>query len=119
MDKESNRRLSGLLGGLLAIIVATGGIKPALAATCTLTSPTTWSLGSSGVWGTAGNWNPATVPNSSSTNVCIVDGTSTVSLDGSFTVGDLQLASGNTVAIGGNKLNVGGSSIINAGTITS
>src|SRR5579875_2482366 len=119
MDKESNRRLSGLLGGLLAIIVATGGIKPSLAATCTLTSPTTWSLGSSGVWGTAGNWNPATVPNSSSTNVCIVDGTSTVSLDGSFTGGVLPMARGNTVATGDNQLTVSGISIINGGTITS
>jgi fibronectin-binding autotransporter adhesin len=117
--RKSNRRLSGLLAGLLAITVTTGpAIKPALAATCTLTSPTTWTLGSSGVWGTAGNWTPATVPNSGTTNVCIVDGTSTVSLNGSFTVGDLQLASGNTVAIGGNTLNVAGSSIINGGAIT-
>jgi fibronectin-binding autotransporter adhesin len=120
MDEKSNRRLSGLLGGLLAIIVTAGpGIQPALAAICTLTSPTTWTLGSSGVWGTAANWNPATIPNSSSTNVCIVDGTSMVSLNGNFTVGDLQLASGNTVALGGSTLSVGGTSIINAGAITS
>ncbi|HEY7388103.1 MAG TPA: S-layer family protein [Bryobacteraceae bacterium] len=105
---------------MLAIIGIVGmGSKQAPAATCILSSPTTWTLGSSSVWGTAGNWTPATVPNSNSTNVCIVDGTSTVSLNGSFTVGDLQLASGNTVALGGNTLNVGGTSIVNAGAITS
>jgi fibronectin-binding autotransporter adhesin len=112
MNKKQNRWLMAVAASLVL------AAAPAQAATCTLSGPTTWSLGASGVWGTAGNWTPATVPNSSSTNVCIVDGASTVSMNGSFSVGDLQLAGGNTLAVGGNTLNVGGTSILNAGAVT-
>src|SRR5215469_14793880 len=68
-------------------------------AQCTLTSPTTWALGMSGSWTVDGNWTPATFPNSSGTNVCIVDGDSTVTLSARVSTDSLQLASGNAHAI--------------------
>src|SRR5215469_4511236 len=88
-------------------------------AACTLSSPTTWTLGSSGSWTVNGNWTPATFPNSSGTNVCIVDGVSTVTLSASVSTASLQLASGNALDIAiGNSLSVSGPAIVNAGTIT-
>ncbi len=88
-------------------------------AQCTLSSPSTWSLGTTGNWNVAGNWSPSGVPNSSSTNVCIVDGVSTVNLTNlSPTVDNLQLASGNALDISTNiSLTVAGTSISNAGSI--
>ncbi len=86
---------------------------------CTLSSPTTWSLGASGDWNVNGDWSSGTYPNSTSTNVCIVDGVSTVTLNTSATVADLQLASGNSLNIlTGEALAVAGTSVINAGQIT-
>src|SRR5271165_3834478 len=85
---------------------------PAFAA-CTLTSPSTWSFGASGDWNTGGHWTPSGVPNSSSTNVCIVD---TVSLDVSVSVASLQLALGNGLNVNaGETLNIFGPSFLNAG----
>jgi hypothetical protein len=100
-----------LSAGLLAFAAT-----PATAS-CSLSSPSTWSLGASGNWFTAGNWSPMSVPNSSSTNVCIVDGVSAVAVNGNASVASLQLASGNSVNIQ-SVLFVSGPSLINAGTIT-
>ncbi|HXZ14998.1 MAG TPA: hypothetical protein VEH77_03355, partial [Roseiarcus sp.] len=87
-------------------------------AACTLSPVVTWSLGASSDWNTAGNWTPSGVPNSSSTNVCIVDGVSTVALDTSPSVASLQLASGNTLVISsGERLDIFGPSLVNAGAI--
>jgi fibronectin-binding autotransporter adhesin len=101
-----------------------GGLDPVAfgfgrCGTCSLSSPTTWALGSSGSWTVDGNWTPATFPNSSGTNVCIVDGVSTVTLSANVSVDSLQLASGNglTVNSGFSQLNVFGTQIINAGAI--
>ncbi len=102
----------------LAAALLAGGISSATAATpCSLSMPSTWTLGGSGDWYTPSNWTPAGSPNSASTNVCIVDGTSTVTLNGSASVASLQLASGNGLVIG-DTLTVFGSSLKNAGTIT-
>ena len=57
-------------------------------------------------------------PNSAATNVCITNGTSTVTLNTDATVADLQLASGNTLTTDlGTELIVAGTQIINAGNI--
>jgi hypothetical protein len=102
-----------LAAGLLAFAAT-----PA-AASCTLTGTlSTWFLGASGNWNTAGNWSPSGVPNSSTTNVCIVDGLSTVTLDTSPSVASLQIASGNGLDISsGQRLNIFGPSLVNAGAI--
>ena len=86
-------------------------------AACTLSSPDTWSHGANGNWNVAGNWSGG-VPNSSSTNTCITDGSSTVTLNIAANVDDLQLASGNTLDFNGNtSLTVNGTQILNAGVI--
>src|SRR5215468_7272154 len=88
-------------------------------AQCTLSSPSTWNIAGNGTWSTAGDWNPAGAPNSTTTNVCITNGTSTVTLDISPSIANLQLASGNTLNMTGNvALTVNGTSIINAGAIS-
>ena len=101
---------------LFAGLIVTLG-QPAAFAQCVLSSPDTWSLGSSGNWNNAGHWSTG-VPNSSSTNVCITDGSSTVTLDINASVASLQLASGNALDFNGNtQLVVYGSQILNAGQI--
>lgn len=65
-------------------------VGSATAADCT-----TWADGNSD-WNTASNWNPATIPDGTSTNVCITDGTSTVTLDISPAIANLKIGSGNS-----------------------
>src|SRR5215831_18118360 len=102
----------------ITVVLTLFHVKSADAA-CTLSGPTTWTLGSSGSWSVNGNWTPATFPNSSGTNVCIVDGVSTVTLSASVSTASLQLAAGNALDIAiGNSLSVSGPAIVNAGTIT-
>ena len=64
---------------------------------------------------------PLVVPNSSSTNVSIVDGSSTVTLDMNASVANLTLAGGNTLTTDGTipnlTLGVYGSQISNSGNI--
>src|SRR3974390_523331 len=82
---------------LAALVLAVMALsQPAALAQCTLTSPDTWSHGSSSNWNNGGNWSGG-VPNSSSTNVCITDGSSAVTLDLNASVASLQLASGNAL----------------------
>ncbi len=98
----------------LACLGVSGG--PALAGTCSLLSPATWALGADGDWSTGASWSGGAFPNSASTNVCITDGASTVTLDVSATVGSLQIATGNKLTTGlGANLTVAGSQIIDAG----
>jgi hypothetical protein len=100
-----------------ASLVVTLGQQSAFAQ-CTLSSPDTWTDGN-GNWSVAGNWSGG-VP-TSSTNACITDGTSAVTLAPSTTgsVDSLQLASGNTLDLGLNStLTVSGSQIINDGSIS-
>src|SRR5579859_2418868 len=86
---------------------------------CTLTGTlSTWNVAGNSDWNTGSNWNPIGVPNSASTNVCITNGTSTVTLDLNATVDSLQLAHGNTLTTNTNtQLTVAGPQIINAGAI--
>src|SRR5260370_10613630 len=106
---------SSLLLVVLSVSFAAG---PAHAAPCTLSSPTTWNIAGNGTWSTNADWNPAAFPNSSSTNTCITNGTSTVTLDTNASVADLQLASGNTLTTNlGTQLSVFGTQILNAGQI--
>src|SRR6516164_6234572 len=85
---------------------------------CTLTGTlSTWKDGNSN-WNNSANWSPAVVPNSGSTNVCITNGTSTVTLDTSPSIASLQLASGNTLTFNrGTVLSTSGTQILNAGHI--
>jgi fibronectin-binding autotransporter adhesin len=76
----------------------------------------TWSLGASGLWSVAGNWS-AGLPGSTS-NVDIIDGTSTVTLNISAGINDLTVGSGNTLSIdNGDSLSIAGSTISNKGAI--
>ena len=59
---------------------------------------TTWNSGSNSTWNTAGNWSPATVPNSGTVRAVISTAAgTTVSLDTSPTLGGLSIASGYTL----------------------
>ena len=101
----------------IALLISVG-TRPASAQTIQCTSPSgsSWIDGN-GTWSTPGNWNNG-VPDAS-TNACIIDGTSTVTLDTSEDVASLQLAKGNTLNISpGQTLTVHGGSIINQGAIT-
>jgi hypothetical protein len=75
----------------------------------------TWT-DDNGNWGDSRNWTPHQVPNSS-TNTCITDGTSTVTLNYGGQTADLQLAGGNTLNFSSAELTVFGTQIINAGQI--
>src|ERR1039457_6006172 len=80
-------------------------------------SISTWSPVGNGNWSNSGQWLGG-VPNSATDSSCIADGSSTVALDISANVDDLQLASGNTLNFnGGTSLTVNGTQIINAGAI--
>jgi len=102
-----------LAAGLIA-----AGAAPASADPCSFSgTPSVWSLGSSGNWGTGSNWTPSGAPNSSTTDVCIVDNTSTVTLDiSSASIQNLQIASGNTL-LASHALNIFGGSILNSGAL--
>ena len=102
---------------IIAFLLSVGA-RPTVAQ-CTLGgSPTTWTDGNSN-WNNGANWSTGTVPNSSAINVCIADGTSTVTLDARVSVASFQLASGNALNINpGQILNVSGPQLTNAGAIT-
>ncbi|MFY9655385.1 MAG: hypothetical protein WAK01_02190 [Methylocystis sp.] len=108
------------LASVSPLALAIGGLclaQTPAAAGCLLSAPLfTWNSGS-GNWSAAGNWAPTGgPPNSGTANACIVDGSSAVTVDGGFSVGSLQLASGNAVNIpSGSTLSVSGSQVINAG----
>jgi hypothetical protein len=111
----------GVIATLLLMAVGIGAIPAYSQFSCTASSSVSvWNISGSGDWDTAADWNPAGVPNSSSTSVCILNTTATtVTLNISPTVDDLTLNAGNTLSGGGNTLTVDGSAIMNAGTITS
>jgi hypothetical protein len=60
---------------------------------------TTWQNGGNSFWGLDGNWTSGTP--TASTNACILNGTSTVTLNATGNVLGLQLATGNTLIISG------------------
>ncbi|HMD98112.1 MAG TPA: hypothetical protein VKM93_12395, partial [Terriglobia bacterium] len=106
------------VGAFVALLAVACFSAPAAFCQCTLSGTvSTWNGGNSN-WNNGSNWSPTGVPNSSSTSVCITDGTSTVTLDTTPTLANLQLASGNTLTTGlGIYFFVKGSKIINAGNI--
>jgi fibronectin-binding autotransporter adhesin len=114
VDKKANRRLSGLLGGLLAIIVTAGpGNKPAQAQV--------WNGSVSNQWNNPLNWTPNTVPNSSTAGAVIDVATGAVLISGiNPTVGNLTLAGGLNLSIeNGQSLSINANGVIsNTGTIT-
>src|ERR1700744_2180625 len=85
---------------------------------------TMWQNGGNSFWDLSGNWTSGTP--TASTNACVLNGTSTVTLDTAGSANGLQLASGNTLDItGGASLSLGpGTSLIQGmmsntgGTIT-
>ncbi|HEY1614433.1 MAG TPA: hypothetical protein VGF97_12150 [Rhizomicrobium sp.] len=96
----------------------------AAALSCLSTAPAsasctgdTWSKNGDGNWFGGGGWSGGD-PNSGSTDVCITDGTSTVDLNGSATVGDLTIGNGNALDFDlGVSLFVSGAEIDNSGNL--
>ncbi|MEI7908428.1 MAG: family 43 glycosylhydrolase [Verrucomicrobiota bacterium] len=70
--------------------------QPALSANITAAKTNTWTNVSGGSWATAANWNPGTVPNSTSGDCDFgtlnISGNQTVTLDGSWSTGSLTFA---------------------------
>jgi PEP-CTERM motif len=104
----------------LAVMTLAAGApaEHAWAAGCSLAGATSWSLAANADWTTASAWNPAVVPNSSGTNVCITNGTGVVTLSTTQAVGSLQVASGNGLNITSGNLVFGGSTFQNDGLVT-
>ena len=106
--------LPSLLVLLLCLSFAAGPVRSQCG---TLSAPsTTWSDGN-GSWSASGNWTSGT-PNAS-TNACILDGTSTVTVDTNGNVAEgLQLASGNILNINaGASLSLASGVSLNSGTL--
>ena len=118
---EINKQGTGAMrwaGAWVALLALVGFAVPPARGQCTLNNADAWTAGQSGYWSNGNNWFGG-VPNSSSTNVCITDGASGVTLDMNASVSNLQLASGNQLAVdGGNSLSIYGTQLINAGQIT-
>jgi autotransporter-associated beta strand protein len=99
------------LGGTFVTMVITGGAVVSV-----------WNVNGSGSWATAGNWNPAVVPNDSAHYRAtaellnaVTSGTATVSLGTDQYVGNLTInntAASYEVAGGGGTLHVGGASTV-------
>ncbi len=91
-----------------------------LIATTSCTGTTdNWIGGASGNWSNSSNWSNG-VPNSSSVNVCINDGSSTpsqVTLDINASVGTLYIDSGSSLTISNNEQLLAFGNISNAGEI--
>ncbi len=110
-----------LFAASLAILVILSFTSTAaLAAPCGTLAGTvvTWNLGANGFWNTAGNWSPGNTPDSTH-SACIVDGTSTVTLNANSNLytDDLEIGSGNTLTSGINMtLYMYGTQLINNGS---
>ena len=73
-------------------------------------------VGRVGIMGGPTNWSSDAVPNNPTTNVCITDGLSTVTLNQNASVGSLQLAGGNTVStLPGFSFTIAGPQFVNEG----
>jgi len=89
-----------LLSVLMLVLSLSFGAGQAGAQCGSLSAPSTvWQNGGNSFWGLDGNWTSGT-PNAS-TNACILNGTSTVTLGGAGSANALQLASGNSLIISG------------------
>jgi hypothetical protein len=124
--KVNSRRIArlGLLSAspiALSVGLMAFAATPAAAVSvpsCTLSTPTVWSDGN-GTWGMSANWTPGVIPDSSTANVCITDGTSTVTIpDISPTFASLQIGGGNTLTTdGSHALEMFGPSLMNNGNL--
>ncbi len=83
-------------------------------------STVNWIGGASGNWSLASNWSGGVVPNSPSVNVCINDGASpasAVTVDQSFTVGNLFIDPGSSLTIADGQTLVLSGYVSNSGRI--
>ncbi|WP_194847478.1 autotransporter-associated beta strand repeat-containing protein [Candidatus Neptunochlamydia vexilliferae] len=85
---------------------------------------TEWNVNTDGNWGTAGNWDPPSVPNSSSTSVAfgsVITAPREVTVNGTFSVDNLTFDNANSYTLSGGTLNVNGDIISSSGvhTVTS
>jgi hypothetical protein len=108
-----------LLSILMLVLSLSFGARQVRAQCGSLAAPsTTWQNGGNSFWGLDGNWTSGT-PNAS-TNACILNGTSTVTLGGTGSANALQLASGNSLIISGvgfASLSLASGTSLNYGTI--
>ncbi len=89
-----------VVGGTLAVYGTTDvGVAPA--ADTVLHCTDTWTgNGGTTAWGTAGNWSTG-VPNDTNVDACIPDAATVVVANASFSVGELTVSRGSTLAVGG------------------
>ncbi len=107
--RRSHRRSAGKLGVVVAgLLVVAGSTTVFDASSLVLGSPPptetlscndNWTGGGSAEWGSADNWS-AGVPNSASVDVCIPAGANVVLPDASFSIGELTVSAGSSLAIG-------------------
>ena len=120
LDHVSRRKLSRSLAVAVASLTVVGGtlavygttdIGVAPAADTVLNCTDTWT-GNGGTtdWGTAANWSTG-VPNDTGVDACIPDATTVVIADASFSVGELTVARGSTLAVGGSDTGGSGRSV--------
>ncbi|HLO40508.1 MAG TPA: hypothetical protein VK176_05750, partial [Phycisphaerales bacterium] len=98
-----------------AVLAASG-----LAASILRAQPASWDQPVTGFWNTAGNWNPAVVPNGASFDVTIsaIGGLYDVNLDINPTIGSLTVDSPDaTLQLLGNSINIVGAFDLNNGLI--
>lgn len=108
------QRLHSILP-LLAVLISISSVS---FAQCSLSGAIQWNA-SSGTWSTPSNWAGGVVPDSSSTNVCLTNGSATTNLDGNRSVASLQIGASNSLTLNnGTQLNMNGPSLINAGSMT-
>lgn len=72
----------------------------------------TWNVDANGNWGTSTNWSPATVPNSSSTDVyftTVITAPRTVNVDGTYSVQNMTLQNAQPYTFSNGVLNLNGS----------
>ncbi len=119
LDRVSRRKLTRSLAVAVASLTVVGGtlavygttdVGVAPAADTVLNCTDTWT-GNGGTtdWGTAANWSTG-VPNDTGVDACIPDATTVVIADASFSVGELTVARGSTLAVGGSDTGGSGSS---------
>jgi hypothetical protein len=104
-----------LLSLLMLALFLSFGARRARAQCGSLSAPsTTWQNGGNSFWNIDGNWTSGTP--TASTNACILNGTSTVTLNTTGNANALQLASGNNLAItGAGSLTLLGASVSTGG----
>jgi fibronectin-binding autotransporter adhesin len=106
-----------LLSMLMLVLCLSFGVGQARAQCGSLGAPsTTWQNGGNSFWNLDGNWTSGTP--TASTNACILNGLSTVTLNTTGNAKGLQLATGNSLNINaGESLSLVSGTTLNYGTI--